>query len=129
MLSDREAFKTGFLARCVEAGLDRNQILTAVKSANDKVAGLLDLPIDAAKGLFHFGTGTLLPAAMIAPPILGGLAGYGLSKATDINDDDVNDVKDREVLNAYRTEAEKLRRQRLLRTSQAARAPARRHYM
>lgn len=100
------------------------ETLAAVKTAADKVAGLLDLPVEGAKGLLHFGTGTLLPAALLAPPILGGIGGYGLAKATDIGDDDVNAIKDREVVNAYKTEAEKLRRQRATREAAKNKKPS-----
>lgn len=116
-LSDREAFKVGFLARCVEDGLDRDQMLQTVKQAADKLAGFLGDIGGMASGAFH----TAAPLALLAPPALGALAGAGLAKATDIDDADVDDVKDREVIDAYQTEAAKLRRQKAVRDYARAR--------
>ena len=52
--------------------------------------------------------------------ILGGIAGAGLAKATDVTDKDVADIKDREVIDTYRTEAAKVRRQQAIRRLQQA---------
>jgi len=124
-LSPREAFKTGFLARCAELGLGHAQMLAAAKEAADKVAGLFDAISGLGKTVANVGTGTVLPLALAAPPIIGGLAGLGLAKATDIGDEDVKAVKDQEVIDTYRTEAEKLRRQRLIRAAARGQAPRR----
>ena len=124
MLTAMEAFKCGFLARCVEDRLTSEQILTTVKRAADlleKQAGIIDKAVDigqgAVGGAFNYG----VPLALAAPPLLGGLAGLSLAKATDIDDTDVADVKDRELLDEYRRQSGKLRRQKAIREYAKAR--------
>lgn len=118
-LSAREAFKVGFIARCVEHGMTTDQMLGAVKSAMDKLA-LFGAVGDAAKELTRLVGSVGVPLALAAPPVIGGLAGAGLAKATDVSDKDVSDIKDREVIDTYRTEAAKVRRQQAIRQMQAA---------
>ncbi len=122
MLSAQEAFKIGFLSRCVEDRLTPDQMLDRVKRAHDLfektgfIGGILqhiankgvDLGAGALSATAQYG----IPAAIATPPILGGLAGYGLARATDVNDTDVADIKDREVIDEYRRQAEKLRQVR-----------------
>jgi hypothetical protein len=118
-LSAREAFKVGFMARCVEHGMNTEQMLGAVKTAMDKLA-LLGVIGDAGKELLRLGGSVGVPLALAAPPILGGIAGAGLAKVTDVSDKDVSDIKDREVIDTYRTEAAKVRRQQAIRALQQA---------
>lgn len=120
-LNSNEAFKVGFLARCAADGLGPDEMLSRVKAARDLLqkraflGGLVDRGLDlgtsAVKGLGSYG----IPAALAAPPILGGLAGYGLAKATDIDDTDVQAVKNRELIDEYRRQASILKRQRSIR--------------
>lgn len=127
-LTAQEAFKVGFLGRCIEQGLSPEATLAAVKTASDlfkraSVSGLfgtaLDKTFDLGKGMLHYG----LPAALVAPPILGGLAGYGLARATDIDDTDVAEIKNRELVDELHRQTERLRRQKLLRTARAKTQP------
>lgn len=124
-LSAQDAFKVGFLARCVEAGLDADQTLAAVKRAGDlfeKQAFLGNLISTTAGKVMDVGKGALgataaygLPLAVAAPPILGGLTGYGLARATDVDDTDVAAIKDQEVVDELRRQAARLRRERAVR--------------
>lgn len=50
-----------------------------------------------------------------APPILGGLAGYGIAKATDVDDTDADAIKNQELVEEYRRQAERLQRQKAVR--------------
>jgi hypothetical protein len=117
-LNALEAFKVGFLSRCVEAGLGVDEIAGCVKRARDmmeKHAGLIG---DLGGGLKALGGGLLqygVPLALAAPPILGGAAGYGLSRATDVDDTDVADIKNQEVIDEYRRQSERLKRQKAVR--------------
>jgi hypothetical protein len=121
MLTPREAFKIGFLTRCVEDGLTPTQTLRAVKSATDLfekrafLGTILGQGLDAVKGvaggMAHYG----VPLALAAPPIAGGLAGYGLAKATDVDDTDVDAIKNRELVDEYKRQAARLHRQRKVR--------------
>ncbi len=131
MLSARDRFKLGFLRRCVEEGLDRDQIAARVKQADGlgdiygEAKGLgghmINLGTGLAKGVLEYG----MPLAIAAPPVLGGLAGYGLARATDIDDTDVADIRDQELIEEYRRQAEQLQRQNIVRDYQKARGAAR----
>lgn len=114
-LSDREAFKVGFLARCAHDGLSPEQIVVRVKQAQQKLAflgGLMDKAWDAAKGVGSAALNYGVPLSLAAPPVLGGLAGYGLAKGTDWDDTDVEDVQDQEIINELRRHTEDLQRRR-----------------
>ncbi len=121
MLTPREAFKVGFLARCAEEGLSADEIAGRVKFAADKFAGFLD-------GAAHLGGQVLstgVPIAAIAPVALGGLAGYGLSRMTDIDDTDVDEIKNNELLDTYAQETARLKRQKSVRDFKAGQKPTR----
>ena len=119
MLTPREAFKVGFLARCAEEGLSADQIADRVKFALDKFAGLLDTVTGSASNLGSAALSTGLPLALLAPVALGGIAGYGLSRATDIDDTDVDEIKNQELLDTYAQQTAKLKRQKAVRDYKA----------
>jgi len=124
-LTEKEAFALGFVQRCVADGLSPTQIADRVKQAEDviqsalhmaeKRAGLIDGTANALGNM----ASTAIPFALAAPPIVGGLGGYALSRATDVDDTDVEDIKTNEIIDTYRAEAEKLRRAKQLRASKA----------
>lgn len=121
MLTPREAFKVGFLARCAEEGLSADQIAARVKFAQDKFAGLM-------AGLSSVGSSALstgLPLALLAPIALGGVAGYGLSRATDIDDTDVDEIKNQELLDTYAQQTAKVKRQKAVRDYKAGQSAPR----
>lgn len=120
MLTAREAFKVGFLARCAEEGLSADQIAGRVKLAADKFAGVIDGVIGGATGIGKSVIGTGLPIAALAPIALGGLAGYGLSRATDVDDTDVAEIKNQELLDTYAQETARLKRQKAVRDYKAS---------
>lgn len=125
MLSAKDAFKTGFLARCVENGMTPEQMLASVKRANDmleKTGGIIGDVVghglDIGKGVAGSIASYGIPTAIAAPPIIGGLGGFALSKATDIDDTDVAEIKDREVKNEYMRQTAKLLRMKQVRDYQ-----------
>ena len=141
MLTSQEAFKVGFMARCIEDGLSMDQIYSLAKTAADRMASAVKLAsekqaivgpllgalgylggsaVNAAKGIGSAALGVGLPLALAAPPVLGGIAGAGLAKATDIDDTDVNEIKQRELLDEYKHQTARLRRQRAVRDYDAA---------
>lgn len=129
-LTSREAFKCGFLARCAEDGLSPEGMLRRAKAAREKVAvlgTLINKTVDVGKGVVDASLGWGIPLALAAPPILGGIGGAALAKATDIDDQDVEDIKDKELLDEYRRQTAQLRRHRLVRDYQdrKRRAPGR----
>jgi hypothetical protein len=113
-MTDREAFKIGFLGRCIEDGLTLPQIEAAVKTALDKAA-ILGKLLDVGAGVGKSLLSKLLPLAIVAPPIVGGLGGYGLAKATDIHDTDVAEIKDRELMDEYKRQTDRMLREKALR--------------
>lgn len=125
MLSARDAFKAGFLERCAANGLTADQIQSAAKTAEDKLAGLVDSALKGAGkavgGLASGAVGYGVPLALAAPPVLGGVAGYALAKATDIDDTDIDAIKADEVIAEYRRQAERMNRQRIVRNYQQLR--------
>jgi len=123
----QEAFKLGFLARCVEEGLSPEQTHNLAKQAADcfsKQAFIdffrnpLKATTDTAKSTIDLVKSTV-PLAMMglaAPPAIGGLAAYLSNKATDVDDDAaVEDVKKQELIDTYRRMSQQLNRQQQLR--------------
>ena len=116
-MTAQEAFKVGFLERCVEARVPAEQVPGLAKQAAALLAkqadltGLLGKGIDLAKSVggagLHYGGLT----AALAPPLLGLARGAGLAKLTDIDDTDVEDIKNQETVAEYRRQTDQLRRQ------------------
>jgi hypothetical protein len=131
-LTPKEAFKVGFMARCIEDGLDAAAMCRAAKTAAEKSA-ILSATIGAAKdlgkGVMDVASGWGVPLLLAAPPIAGGLAGYGLARATDVDDTDVSEIKDREVIDEYRRQTKQLSRQRAIRDYLKARQRTGRVFM
>jgi hypothetical protein len=119
MLTEREAFKFGFLKRCAEEGLSKEEADNRVKLAYDK--------------LQHIKSGdwrTLVPGLsklllMDVPLAVGGLGigaagtagvagGLGLAKATE-PEGDSEEAKTRELIDALHMHSERARRNRLRR--------------
>ena len=124
MLTPREAFKVGFLSRCVEEGLDLGQIQARVKEATDKLAfdpsfglygTLKDLATPVVKTIADYG----VPAMLAAPPIVGGLAGYAASKMSDVSDLDIKDIKRHELIDELQRQTQRLQMERATRDLQA----------
>lgn len=121
MLTDREAFKVGFLKACADKGLDMaethevvKEALAAVKEADLQAIltkpyeATIDVAANAGKTIGNAG----LWAGMVGPAVLGGLAGAGAASATDIDDTDVKVIKKQEIIDEYRRQIELLRARR-----------------
>jgi hypothetical protein len=115
----RESFKFGFIARCIDAGLTTPaQIAGAAKQAAAAVEkqalfGLDHIPY-AGNALDT--VGTLGATALLAgPPLVGAALGGLASKATDVGDYDVDEAKSDEVIDEYHRQADRLRREGMLR--------------
>lgn len=128
MSDARKDFKLGFLAKCAAEGLTPDEILERVQIAEaelTKAASVLGTGLekvyDAGKGVASTMYGLGMPLALAGPPIAGAMAGYGLAKATDIDNTDVGDIQDQEVVDEYRRQAAHLKRQTAARQYQAAR--------
>ena len=129
-LTPAQEFKLGFLSRCVSEGLDEPQMLKAAAAANELLKTAF---IDSLIGAARSGIGTMasygLPVALLAPPLIGGAAGYGLAKATDIGDRDVDDIKNDELIDELDRQAEKLKQHRTQRDANSVPSRATRPLM
>lgn len=124
MLTNAEAFKVGFLSRCVEEGLNMDEAHGRVKMAVDKLAGLTDLPgkaLDLLKPVLSTGLGYGIPLALAAPPVLGGIAGYAAGAMSDVDDTDVGEIKKQELRAEYQRLTKKLVRNKRIRDYRATR--------
>lgn len=121
-MNARQTFKAEFIARCIAGGVTDPAAMAKV--ARDAAAGLrkasadpLAVSADAAKGVagkvFNWG-GAL---ALAAPPILGAVAGHSLGRVVGDEDYDVEEARKQEVIDTYAREADRLRRQALVRRS------------
>lgn len=112
-MEPREAFKIGFMARCVEEGLSQEKTAELMeKAAIQPVQALVD-------GL----KAVMVPAgalALAAPPTIGGLAAYFNNAAADTDDEgDIEEIKQKELTSAYRRMATQLQQGKLLRARKA----------
>lgn len=130
MLSGLESFKAGFLTRCVEEDISTEEALSRVKTASDQldvfekqadipgygiVKDLVKGVAGLAKPVLQKGLDVGTSAALFGPLALGGLAGYGVSKMTDVDEEDVDDVKKEELIDEYKRQADRLRQSKSLR--------------
>ena len=111
MLTTRENFKFAFISRCIESGVTTpDEIHQCVKRALDELA-----PVPAekqAEGLFDNLSSWTLAGLAAGPPILGAGLGYAASRAGDVDDADVSEVKRQEVIDELRRQAKRIRRRR-----------------
>ena len=117
-LTRRQAFKVAFLQRCADEGLSIDETLLLAEQANaaiekaagvkqagpvmDAVGKLSDLAMWGGDKILSYG----LPAALIAPPVLGALGGYGAAELTGGSDESPEDIKTQEKADAYQRAAE-----------------------
>jgi hypothetical protein len=122
-LSPRDQFKVAFLEKCAKEGLTPDEILTRVKIAQDRVK---QAETDILKTLATFGSSALtgvgdaiqnigIPAALMAPPIVGALGGRALAKLQEPTDDNVKDIQHEELMSEYRRQIKQLAREKNLR--------------
>ena len=101
-MTAKDAFKTGFLMRCAAEGLTLAETHARVKQAG---------AWDALKTL---GPGALI-TGLVAPPVIGAGLGYTAGRLGDVDDADIKEIKQQEVLDELRQQAERLRLQHALR--------------
>ncbi len=122
MLTRRETFKAAFLAGCADKGFDMAETLAAVKQAQaeltnavkgatastlwdataTKRAGILD-------NLYHTTTGLGTGLALGLPIAAGAGLGYGAAALTDVNDEDVEETKLKELIDEHKRLAQRAR--------------------
>lgn len=113
-MEPREAFKIGFMARCVEEGLSQEKTAELIEKAADGLEGI----VEGVKAVAY----PAAALALAAPPTLGGLAAYFNNKAVDTADEgDVDEIKKKELRESYRRMADQLRQAKSLRERKASR--------
>lgn len=116
-MTSKDAFTIGFVGRCIERGLTLDEIKVAGQKAAI-LGGLVNGASTAATGAVNVAK-PLLALGLMAPPILGGVAGYMAGAANDVDDTDVKDVQHSELLDAYDAETQKLRHAKAVRALQS----------
>lgn len=131
-MDERQRFKLGFISRCIEDGFTTPaDICQRAKTAADHLEnmapplekegqGFASVLWDAAKSMGTLG----ISAALVAPPVLGGVAGYGLARAGDIDEEDVEEAKQRELVEELKRQSAKIRRQQRVRSRSKDPTPA-----
>ena len=114
-----EAFKLGFLSRCVEEGMNPEQThgLSKMAASLFEKQALINLPSPAGEVRNAIGTlGDMAPylaAGLAIPPALGGLAAYFANQATDTESSQgVDNIKRQELQETYERMAGQLQRQK-----------------
>lgn len=107
-MTDKEAYKIGFMMKCAELGIDPEvAAINLVKYAVDPIAWLtkiLGLGAGAATKVVGYG----LPLALGGSLLAGGTAGHYAARATTPNID-IGEIKKDEETEAYETAIAKLR--------------------
>ena len=123
-MQKHEAFKLGFLARCVEEGLSPEQTCALAKQAEwpewatpagffKQVFSPVKTIADTGKSVVDLAKSSVLPLATLGvglPMGAGALAAYLQNKATDVSANDVEDVKRQELLQTYQRMTDQLNR-------------------
>ena len=124
MLSKLEAFKLGVLSEFASHGLSVEDMRERVKRASDALDAVAAVPTDEQveeqssmdnesgdKLVDMLRTGSIagLTGLALAPPALGAAAGVAHSKLTDVDEDDVDTIKRKELIDEYRRQAARLR--------------------
>lgn len=99
-MSPSQEFKVAFLTKCAEFGLTADETHAVVKAAlaNKEALVSVDSLINAAKSV----STPVMIGALAAPPLAGYAAGNAIAKMTDVDDADVDEMRQRHLLSAYR---------------------------
>jgi hypothetical protein len=109
MSDPKRAFRVGFLQKCAEAGLTLEETCELASHIKQAVAGehILGKGLEALGNAFKAAPG-LATAAGLAAPALGFMGGTMYSSLTDIDEDELNEIKKREIIDLYRQQTRKL---------------------
>jgi hypothetical protein len=113
-VTEKEAFKIGFLYRCAEEGLAGTTLQARIKSAEAFVklaVGGLDF---SNVGNYFDGLKSVAVFPLLAAAGVGGLAGHVTGKLTE-PDVDVEDIKAKELAAAYKAYAARAKTNKKLR--------------
>lgn len=109
MSDPKRAFRVGFLQKCAEAGLTLEETCELASQIKQAFWGehLLGKGVDALSNATGMLPGIAL-TGMLAAPAAGYAGGRLYSKATDIDEDELDEIKKREIIDLYRQETQKL---------------------
>lgn len=114
-----EAFKLGFLARCVEEGMNPEQThgLSKLAASLYEKQAIINLPSPTGEIRNAVGTfGDMVPylaAGLAIPPALGGFAAYLANQAADTEGSQgIENIKRQELQDTYERMAGQLARQK-----------------
>jgi len=110
-VTEKEAFKLGFLQRCAEEQLTGPALVQRLDAADAFVKAALELP---ALGDSWRALGNIAYAPLMLATVGGGLAGHVAGKMTE-PDVDEEDIKARELAAAYKAYAARAKTNRKLR--------------
>lgn len=120
-----QQFKAAFLRACVEDGLNLDEIHDLVRFGLEKDAGMLGDTFGAARDL----VGSALPMAGAAyfaiPATVGAMGGATLAGLNNMGDEDPDEIKMKEKVQAYRRASEQLELQKRLSHDEAQHRPTR----
>lgn len=126
-MTPQEAFKIGFLARCVEENYGPEKIAALSGMMTEKVGftGVGGELADTATDM-----GKLMATGFAAAPWLtgGGLA-FLANKASDPTHADIDEVKNQELLSEYEQATQRLKQQQALRQYKAQQTKSRGIYL
>jgi len=126
MLNERDTYKVAFLTACADAGLDADETLAVAKEAHEKLAALNTLweqpyntAWDAVRSMGNVAKNVGMGAAVAAPLALGVGGGWAAAKATDLNDEDTDEIKLKELIDEHRRLAQRARMAAAMRASKS----------
>lgn len=115
---ERLHFKVGFLKRCAEAGFSLEETEKLAHDLNEQlekqsILSALKKPYDAAWDAAKDVAGTVgnvgIAASLLAPPAIGWGLGRGYTYLTDVDNDDVDEIKKKELLEEYQRQIRKIK--------------------
>ena len=81
-MNAKDAFKVGFLLKCASDGCDTIEKIQARIDATRILSKQADYGLDTIRNAISSIVPQMATAAIAAPPVIGGLAGYALANAT-----------------------------------------------
>jgi enoyl-CoA hydratase/carnithine racemase len=107
-MTPKEAFKIGFLQKCADDGLSREETMTRIRHAKVLIKTGAGWP---GEQLLSTAWNTAWPLFMLAPPAAGVAGGYALANLQD-DSYDKKEARKREIISEYQRAVERLQRLR-----------------
>jgi hypothetical protein len=109
----KERFKKAVLLLCADQGMTADETLQFVKEAG--IFGPVDKTVGSAISAGSSGLWKALLAALMLPPVVGGLGGWGAGRLTaGMNDQTPLEIKNQEMIDEMERQTQAARVQTLL---------------